>query len=632
MRSKYLFHLAILLALLAGAFPAKVQALVIPPADMFQLPWERGLSWIAMDGIDNGYKRPSSSPHNYKKGGAVDFAPHVGMRIGEDTSKAWVTAAAGGTVFEISNCHIKIDHGNGWTTEYYHLGNIQVKLGDTVTQNQKLAIVDNNAKGRVCVGNTWPGPHLHFVIRPNMVDATLAGWNIKYDVKTNKTTFNKNGQSLGSFQPILNTFDAIVAQRELLAWDTTYTGNVDAYRYERWGLQLSGSQTFTITTTPTSSGLTPLLILMDANGNEIARATGTLTSTQPVGNYFVQVQPQAGSGSYTIIATKQAGSTDPGGEVDVEDPNINVGDLTLVNIRLVNVPSTGYTSAEFTCTYDPTLVEASNISIAGLFGNDPASAINGPQNGKFIVAIAGSNGSRATTDGIVFSFYLKGLQAGQASVDCKPRVSKGDNQLIDLPSTPVIIVIGGTAPPTPTNVPTETAPPPTPIDATPTSVPSTPTDATPTSIPPTATAVPPTPTLPVVSGRVIASKPVTISIYSADSMLVNTITTNLDGTFNFNVSFPGNYTIIASATGYLNAQGSVTLAYNAVTTLPTISLPAGDIDANSVIDQYDVLTIGMNYNSSSPAAADLNNDSTINVLDLELLAANYRKSGSLMWQ
>jgi hypothetical protein len=40
----------------------------------------------------------------------------------------------------------------------------------------------------------------------------------------------------------------------------------------------------------------------------------------------------------------------------------------------------------------------------------------------------------------------------------------------------------------------------------------------------------------------------------------------------------------------------------------------------------------MSYNTAVPSAADLNNDGVINVLDLELLAANYRKSGALAWQ
>jgi len=39
----------------------------------------------------------------------------------------------------------------------------------------------------------------------------------------------------------------------------------------------------------------------------------------------------------------------------------------------------------------------------------------------------------------------------------------------------------------------------------------------------------------------------------------------------------------------------------------------------------------MSYNSATPSAADLNNDGVINVLDLELLAANYRKLAPQDW-
>jgi len=66
--------------------------------------------------------------------------------------------------------------------------------------------------------------------------------------------------------------------------------------------------------------------------------------------------------------------------------------------------------------------------------------------------------------------------------------------------------------------------------------------------------------------------------------------------------------------------------------LPPITLIAGDIDNNHVIDQFDALTIGMNYNKAVPAEADLNSDGIINVLDLELLAKNYRKTGPIAWE
>lgn len=62
-----------------------------------------------------------------------------------------------------------------------------------------------------------------------------------------------------------------------------------------------------------------------------------------------------------------------------------------------------------------------------------------------------------------------------------------------------------------------------------------------------------------------------------------------------------------------------------------MTLLAGDIDGDFAINQFDALTIGMNYNTSFPVSADLNNDGIINALDLELLAKNYRKIGPILW-
>jgi len=361
---------------------------------------------------------------------------------------------------------------------------------------------------------------------------------------------------------------------------------------------------------------------------------------------------------------------------------LNVGESAVVTVSLNNVPTEGYTSAEFTCTYDASLLEASNIVVAGLFGADPVTAINGPQSGSFIVAIAGSNGNKATTSGTVFTFSVMGLQAGQASVECTARVSKGDSVLTSLPSTGAAsLSVVGVAP---TSTPIES---PTPVvtstpdgsatatstpdgSATATSTPdgsatatSTPDgSATATSTPDgsaTATSTPvesptptftftpegsPTPTFtstPVASptplpagslnGQVLASKQVTVSLYNADSTLATSVTVNPDGTFSLQAP-AGTYTIFATASGFLSAQGSVTIASGGASTMPTISLLAGDIDNNNVIDQLDAMTIGMNYNTATPAAADLNNDAVINVLDLELLARNYRATGPVAWE
>ena len=135
----------------------------------------------------------------------------------------------------------------------------------------------------------------------------------------------------------------------------------------------------------------------------------------------------------------------------------------------------------------------------------------------------------------------------------------------------------------------------------------------------------------MLSGQVIASKPVTISVYDANNVLITSVAASLNNSFAVTLS-AGTYTVVASASGFLNTQGSFSVTSNLTTTLPTITLLAGDIDGNNAIDQFDALTIGMSYNASVPAAADLNGDGIINVLDLELLAGNYRETGPVVWQ
>jgi hypothetical protein len=122
-----------------------------------------------------------------------------------------------------------------------------------------------------------------------------------------------------------------------------------------------------------------------------------------------------------------------------------------------------------------------------------------------------------------------------------------------------------------------------------------------------------------------------LSLYRENATFVTSTTANADGTFSFTLP-AGTYLLIARADGFLGAQGSVTVAAGTASAMPVISLPPGDIDGNDMIEQFDVLTIGMNYNTSFPPAADLNNDGIINVLDLELLAKNYRKTGPVPWQ
>jgi hypothetical protein len=644
----------------------------------------------------------------------------------------------------------------------------------------------------------------------------------------------------------------------------------------------------------------------------------------------------------------------------INPSSINVGTTALVSVRLNNVPLEGYSGAEFTCTYSGNMLEASNIIVSSLFGANPITVINGPQSGKFILAIAGNQGNKVTLSGTAFTFNVKGLQAGQVNINCTARVSHGDNFLLSLPSTgtnlSILGTVSGTAtiPPTacdkaqfiadvtipagtlmfsgttfrktwrftnvgscdwsnyqivffggekmntvsfapipttvlvgqtvdisldmiaplepgrhygywmfrnnngalfgigplgnqaflvdinvssltptytpPTNSPTPTFASPT-YSPTPSTTPSGPTATLPpgvffdfvanacsaiwlsgagqqlpcpgtegdikgfmrkldhplletgivdsrpgiltvpqninngyiqgiyppfrvqsgdrfratigcedgatncyvvyrldyliagsntlhtfwafvekhegsiysvdldlaplvgqdvkfsltilsngpsiedralwvnpviygtetdrsTSTPsPTVTSTPastvthtvsptnnqpititttPTedPSMITITGKVLANKTVTVDLYllyNEDFSFTNTMITEADGSFSF-AATSRTYSIRAQADGALDARGDFVLNYGEIRSMQTITLPAGDLDNNDVIDQFDALTIGMNYNTSFPTVADLNNDGIINLLDLQLLAANYQKTGPIPWQ
>ena len=603
MKSKSKFRVIILFILAILFFPTSsanaLPKISLPPADLFQLPWEQNIAWVSLDGFDHGWafggKRGPNSPHLYTNGGAVDFAPRKDMRQGEDTSDYWVTAAAAGTVIKTSFCHLVISHPGGWITEYQFLAKMQVSVGEAVYRNQRLGIIaSGTASQRFCPPVEDDIPHVHFSLRPNMELAAFAGWEVNYNPLFNKTTFIKNGETAYQYDPLLNTPLLQIAMLGDITFDITYTGGVDKYRYEKWHFVLTDTTSFSLTATPTTAGLKPLIILLDVNGNELARGVEILTSTQPAGDYFVQIQPQEGQGFYNLILKR---AEDDNGSISVvASENVKVGEKITVTVYFNKVPAEGYESAEITCSYDAYLLRASDMSTKSLFGTTPVTAVNGPQNGSFIYAIAGSHGQEATTNGAVFSFEVTGLKEGQSTIECLGRVSLGDGTLTDIGSDNLVLNILESAPIASTS-----------------SLPN------------------PDSSAPSLTGQVLASKPITVSLYNEANLLVVSAPVQADGTFTL-IAPAGKYTIITEANGFINAHGSAIFTTDGATSKPIITLLAGDIDNNNIIDQLDAMTIAMNYNTASPYTADLNGEGIINVLDLEILAQNYRFSGVLIWE
>ena len=404
MKSNGWLRVCSLLILLVSMIPAgqagALAASAPPPVDMFQLPWDLGIAWYAIDGIDNGLRRPASSSHNYRLGGAIDFAPHLNMVTGENTSNFWVTAAAAGTVVATSTCYVTISHANGWVSQYQFLANIQVRLGDAVARNQRIGIIADGVRNPYCPGYQEINvPHLHFILRPSIIDASFAGWQVKYNSFFNSTTFTKNGTTLGLNRALLNTMD--------------------------------GLPTPTPATPPTQGTATPTNV-----------TSSTLTPTA------VMSPTPTLSGPYVSTT--------------ITPQSIQIGETALVTVRLNNVPSEGYKSAEFTCSYNVNLFEVNNITVATLFGADPVSAINGPEPQRLIVAIAGSDGNKATTSGTAFTFNVRGLQLGQTVIECRARVSQGNNALTEIPFVVDYLTIQGNTPTpdlTPSSTPTAVVPP-----------------------------------------------------------------------------------------------------------------------------------------------------------------------------
>jgi murein DD-endopeptidase MepM/ murein hydrolase activator NlpD len=156
----------------AAAKESAVASYTTPPANFFKFPFATGRAW-----------RMTGGPHPYDgKNGiftSIDFKPswHQGCSL-PNNNKDWVVAAAPGKVIYDANKPylLKVDHGNGWVSEYMHLDSIQIKSG-TVARDQKLGYPS-------CKGGQFTGGHVHFTLYYNNIrqpinKAVFEGWQVE---------------------------------------------------------------------------------------------------------------------------------------------------------------------------------------------------------------------------------------------------------------------------------------------------------------------------------------------------------------------------------------------------------------------------------------------------------------------
>lgn len=133
---------AMVIILLAAAVPADAN----PRAYFITPTWGRlssPLGWRA-DPLRSGVWQ-----HHW----GIDIAAPAGTPV---------VASAAGTVrytgwYGGYGSLVYLDHGQGWTTLYSHLGRIDVRGGQHVDQGTIIAAVGSNGRST--------GPHLHFEIR-----------------------------------------------------------------------------------------------------------------------------------------------------------------------------------------------------------------------------------------------------------------------------------------------------------------------------------------------------------------------------------------------------------------------------------------------------------------------------------
>lgn len=148
----------------------------VPPADMFQLPWNINERWQVTQG-----------PHEKGEWSGLDMNPR--KLSWNDPNKYWVVAAADGQITDVSSCYVAINHRDGWGTGYVHLHVTITRAGTDgkggIKRNEPIGYLETNQSKAQCGGRA-DGPHLHFRLLKNnakysLIGATFGGWRVEVE-------------------------------------------------------------------------------------------------------------------------------------------------------------------------------------------------------------------------------------------------------------------------------------------------------------------------------------------------------------------------------------------------------------------------------------------------------------------
>ena len=293
------------------------------PSNMeLRLPWTMGEPWYFWSG-------PHRTNPNDTVWAAVDWGPEdVECSPSRNrTSSTPVRAARGGIVVYAGCNFVRVDHGSGWSTGYFHLDNILVTTGQNVSTGSPLGY-PSCLVGQTC---GWSGssdrPHVHFDIRYNNIRQPIAGtiisgWTI------NAGSTERSGSMIRSGSPTVyprgrvtsdNSSDSddgrTISAGQTLVGNISPAGDQDLYYYDG-----NSGQEITIEMTRSSGNLDPYIILYRPNGSYLnydddsagypnARLVIRLPDS---GRYTIRAKSFASyqSGAYTLRVTAGSGGRD----------------------------------------------------------------------------------------------------------------------------------------------------------------------------------------------------------------------------------------------------------------------------------------------------------------------------------
>ena len=278
------------------------------------------MSGIDLYGFQNATGSAFTVNGNYSGGSYLYYDGHPGydFRTTDQSpdGKIDVLAAATGTVFLLSSSNgIRIDHGNGYYTNYYHLSERDVSAGQIVQRGEKIGVSgDVGAPG---------SPHLHFSVQllvgSDLVPVDPYGWQgTGADPYTAATDVNLWGTPVSPGVTLITHGGWPLSQGDSKGWVTAMASAIkdqlpDPTNTSIWTLTVTDDTIPYVGGAPQVTGVSwtgPNRFTQSYNGQSIIELDWSLVQksslNQPLGDSTTQV---AAAVADYLLATRIAGKT-----------------------------------------------------------------------------------------------------------------------------------------------------------------------------------------------------------------------------------------------------------------------------------------------------------------------------------